>query len=336
MTQLHAPDLRVVPSGAVRAVLEADRPGCAEVVRRTYRLHADGATVNPFSSFLRFPEAPTDRIIALPASVRGDDPATGIKWIASWPGNPGRGLPRASAVLLLNDERTGYPYAVLESSLISASRTAASAVVAAEELIGTRSAPAVSVVGAGQIARHVLAFLRDLGWEVGEVVLHDRDPGRTAATARWLATAWPAVRVRRAADCEDAVRSGGLVVFATVASRPHVEDPSWFDHRPVVLHLSLRDLAADVLLAAANVTDDVGHALREGTSMELARRADPGFTVDATIGDLLCGRATVDRSATRIFAPFGLGCLDMAVGQWVERHQPPAAVVEGFYDEVEV
>ncbi len=334
MTTLTAPHLQVIGSRSVRDAICNSRVECAEVIRETYVAHAAGHTVNPFSSFLKFPEQPRNRIIALPASVRSDDPATGLKWISSWPDNPEGGIPRASALLILNDEETGYPYAVLESSIISASRTAASAVVGAEELMGARRAGRIALVGTGFIARHVVLFLRDLHWQVDEIVAYDADPEHARAFQEWMAGEWPQVPTVVSTSKEQAIRSGDLVCFATVSGTPHVHDVSWFDHHPVVLHLSLRDLAAKVVAGAVNVTDDILHAVREGTSLELAALADPDFRVDTTIGQMLQGTAGVARDRTRIYSPFGLGVLDIALAQWVCGRHPAATVVPDFFSQV--
>ena len=109
-----------------------------EAVEAAYRLHAAGKSVNPNSSFLRYPNNPTARIIALPAHLGGKVKKSGIKWISSFPANRAGNLARASAVQILNDATTGYPLACIEASLISATRTAASAVLAAQAVCSLR------------------------------------------------------------------------------------------------------------------------------------------------------------------------------------------------------
>src|SRR6266705_2585348 len=101
----------------------------------------------------------------------------GLKWIASYPANTQRGFPRASAVLVLNSYETGYPFAILESSIISAARTAASAALAADWLNGrSRRTQSLGIVGTGFIARYVYDFLVDTGWDIDEVRLYDTSP----------------------------------------------------------------------------------------------------------------------------------------------------------------
>ncbi|MER6984020.1 2,3-diaminopropionate biosynthesis protein SbnB, partial [Streptomyces carpinensis] len=128
------PAFAVISGAQVQQALQGREREIVDLVEATYRLHGAGQTVNPPSYFLRFPDRPTSRIIALPASVGGPVAVDGLKWISSFPENVAAGVPRASAVLILNDHDTGYPFACLESSIISATRTAASAALAADPL----------------------------------------------------------------------------------------------------------------------------------------------------------------------------------------------------------
>ncbi|MFD9226215.1 2,3-diaminopropionate biosynthesis protein SbnB, partial [Streptomyces sp. NPDC060064] len=131
----------VIPGAQVQRVLQGREKEIVELVEATYRLHGAGDSVNPPSYFLRFPDRPSSRIIALPASIGGAVRVDGLKWISSFPQNVTAGIPRASAVLILNDHDTGYPFACLESSIISATRTAASAASAADWLSRDRRRP---------------------------------------------------------------------------------------------------------------------------------------------------------------------------------------------------
>ena len=139
------PPFAVVPGAQVQEVLLGREKELVDLVEAAYRLHGAGDSVNPPSYFLQFPDRPTARIIALPASLGGQVRVDGLKWISSFPENVAAGIPRASAVLILNDHDTGYPFACLESSVISATRTAASAAAAADWL--TRSGPGRSASG---------------------------------------------------------------------------------------------------------------------------------------------------------------------------------------------
>src|SRR5712691_3291781 len=170
-------ELSIINGKTVNDIVRAHRAECIDVVEHAYLAHARGQAINPHSYFLRFPEKPDCRIIALPAFVGDGFAVAGLKWIASYPGNVQRGFPRASAVLILNSYETGYPFAILESSIISAARTAASAALAAYWLNGqSRDAQVLGIVGTGFIARYVYDFLVDTGWEIEEVRLYDASP----------------------------------------------------------------------------------------------------------------------------------------------------------------
>jgi ornithine cyclodeaminase len=313
----EAPFFAVIPGAQVSRVLDGRQEEVVRIVESAYRLHGAGDTVNPPSYFLRFPDRPDSRIIALPASVGGDIRVDGMKWISSFPRNVAAGIPRASAVLILNDPDTGYPLACLESSIISAARTAASAALAADALSRPRGARPrrVGFFGAGLIARHIHRYLAGTGWEFDEVGVYDLSAEHARDFAGSLRRAGEGGRITVRPTAERQVVHPHLVVFATVAGTPHVTDPAWFGHHPLVLHVSLRDLAPEVILTGANVVDDVEHCLKADTSPHLAERLTGGRDfVDGTLYDVLTGRAGVPADRPVFFSPFGLGVLDLAAG----------------------
>ncbi|GAA3945220.1 2,3-diaminopropionate biosynthesis protein SbnB [Actinoplanes auranticolor] len=313
------PTFSVISGAQVRTVLDGTAKDLIDLVERTYRTHAAGGTVNPDSYFLRFPDRPAERIIALPASVGGDVDVHGIKWISSFPGNVADGLPRASAVVILNDTRTGYPFACLESSIISASRTAASAALAAAAIADRRGPrpTRVGYVGTGLIARYVHTYLRAAGFSFEEIGLHDKQPAAHEGFAGFLRRTGDSA-VRQYESSEDLLRASDLIVFATVAGEPHVHDRALFDHAPLVLHLSLRDLAPAVIRGAVNVVDDVEHCLKAGTSLHLTQEQDGNRDfVAGTLVEVLDGVVEPVASRPVIFSPFGLGVLDLAVARFV-------------------
>ncbi|MFC3572334.1 2,3-diaminopropionate biosynthesis protein SbnB [Streptomyces yaanensis] len=314
-----APAFAVISGAQVQQALDGREKQIVELVEATYRLHGAGDSVNPPSYFLRFPDRPTARIIALPASIGGPAHVDGLKWISSFPANVAAGLPRASAVLILNDHDTGYPFACLESSIISATRTAASAALAADWLSRGRPRPTrIGFFGTGLIARYIHTFLAGTGWAFDTIGVHDVSADSATGFCGHLRQAGTAGQITVHDSAEKLIRSSDLVVFATIAGKPHVTDPAWFAHHPLVLHVSLRDLAPEILLGSANIVDDIEHCLKADTSPHLAEQLTGHRAfLDGTLDDVMTGRVTPPADRTVIFSPFGLGVLDLAVGKYV-------------------
>ena len=119
----------VITAKSVEGIINNNHQAVYDIIKDTYIAHHNKDTVNPPSYFIWYPDKPLSRIIALPALIANKDKIAGIKWISSNPENINNGLNRASAVIILNDYETGYPLACIEGSLISAVRTAYSAVL---------------------------------------------------------------------------------------------------------------------------------------------------------------------------------------------------------------
>ncbi|MGF6670824.1 MULTISPECIES: 2,3-diaminopropionate biosynthesis protein SbnB [Pseudomonas] len=337
-TQTSIQPFHVVPGAAVKNILNGLRQDAIELVAQTYLTHERGETVNPDSYFLRFPEQPANRIIALPAAIvdsEGDQSVSGIKWIASYPDNIKSGIPRASAVLILNDPDTGYPYALLEGALISAVRTAASAVLGAWWLNGqNKRAPRLSIVGGGVIARNILETFISDDWSFDRVEIHDLNTESAEALAAFAEQlAVPQVQIVPLADA----LSADIVVFATSAGEPYVKGNGTFRPGQIVLNISLRDIGAEIIEESYNYFDDVTHCLKANTSPHLAeQKYGHRDFVTGTVAQLIRGDLQVSRDKPLIYSPFGMGILDLAIGRMVHDiavKEGQAVAIPSFFGE---
>jgi 2,3-diaminopropionate biosynthesis protein SbnB len=312
-----APTFYVVPGATVKRVIDDNKTSVFDAVEAAYRLHGSGDTLNPDSYFLRYPDRPSARIIALPAHLGGAIQKSGIKWISSFPENRASNLARASAVLILNDATTGYPLACIEASLISATRTAASAALAAEHISPNPFKGTLGIIGTGVIARTTVQWLLFRNWEFGKISLYDVDRKEAEHFSKWLRD-----QHGLEADIQDrsdgALSDSSLILFTTTASDPYLADENLLAHCPTVLHVSLRDICENVILASQNIVDDVDHCLKARTSLHLTEleTGNRDF-VSGTLVDVLEKKFKLDHGRPRIFSPFGLGVLDLAVGNFV-------------------
>lgn len=323
----------VLGAGQVRHILEGREEQIVEIVKNAYLLHHQGQSSLPHSVFLRFPGNDTDRIIGLPAYLGGESPAAGMKWVSSFPHNIEQGMERASAAIFLNEMAHGRVQAILEGSVISAKRTAASAALAGKCLHGNKSETAAGLVGCGVINSEILRFLRCQFPRLETVYLYDLSPERMDAFI--AKNPYPGLRYVKLDGIEPLFSAAKLVSFTTTAGTPYLHRIDALTPEHTVLGVSLRDLGTEIIESAHNIVDDFDHVCREKTSIHLTyeKRGVNDF-VAGNIADAVTGRVPprVPGKAT-VFSPFGLGVLDLALARYVyeqARAQGVGTVIEDF------
>ncbi len=239
-----------------------------------------------------------------------------------FPDQRGSRTPPGPAVLILNDHDTGYPFACLESSIISATRTAASAALAADWLSRGRTRPArVGFFGTGLIARYVHTFLAGTGWSFDSVGVYDVSPDSADGFCGYLQEAGAAGQTAQVTvhdNAEDLIRSSDLVVFA-----PSPENPM-----SPTLPGSHTTLWSSTSHCATSLPRSCSTPPTSSTTSSTASRPTPPRTwrsssqasrdfLDGTLDDVMTGRVTPPADRPVIFSPFGLGVLDLAVGNYV-------------------
>jgi N-[(2S)-2-amino-2-carboxyethyl]-L-glutamate dehydrogenase len=312
-------DILILKAEEVHSILAGRELEIIQRVREAYESHTRRESSLPHSVFLRLLDNERNRIIGLPAYLGGQINACGVKWVSSFPQNIEQGLDRASAVIVLNSVHTGRPEAVLEGSIISAKRTAASAAVAAQYLHSARQTNKAGFVGCGLINFEIARFLLAVFPNLKELFIYDLDPARANRFKQLCESTFEGISLERSANINSLFRSCSLVSFATTANVPHITHAPELSPDHTILHISLRDLSPEIILSCDNIVDDVDHVLRAQTSVHLAEQlAGHRDFIRCTLGEIINGAAPSRRgNSAAVFSPFGLGILDVALAMTV-------------------
>ncbi len=257
---------------------------------------------------------------AMPAYLPGEsaDGASdklGMKWVLGFGGNAALGLPAISALLLLNDPRTGFATAILDAAPITAQRTAADSGVAlrAWAAPGDPGRPRVALIGAGVQGHSHLPMLAHV-LPGAEVALFDRDAARAEALAQ-IGRALPAVaRVTVSSSARAAVEGADVVVTAASFAPPperQVMTNDWLVPHGLGVPVDYATMcAAEVARdAALFATDHTGQFLANRDAGQFDGYPEP----HAMMGALLASGAP--RPAGRVVAThLGTGLADVVFG----------------------
>jgi alanine dehydrogenase len=284
-------------------VREAVSPERAlEAVRDAFIAYARGEWTMPPKVYV--PAYPAGDFRAMPALGGGH---ALLKWVTSFPGNPAQGLPTVTGLVLLSDASNGMLKAVLDAGAVTALRTGAAAVLAAETL-GRPDAATAAVIGAGVNGE---AAARTFVARGRRVLLWDVDEGRTAEVAGRIGVdVAPSREEALAADVVATVTPGREVVLTAGSLQPGQHASLMGADGPGKAEIAVAELARVHVFCddweQASHNGDLVHAVEAGV---LDR---DGVT---QIGDVLIGTAggrTSDGDIT-IFDSTGLAIQDLAI-----------------------
>jgi alanine dehydrogenase len=288
----------------VQAAVSAER--ALDAVREAFVAYARGEWTMPPKVYV--PAYPAGDFRAMPALGGGH---ALLKWVTSFPGNPAQGLPTVMGLVLLSDASNGSLRAALDAGAVTALRTGAAAVLAAETL-GRSDAETAAVVGAGvngiAAARTFLARGQD-------VLLHDVDQERAERAAAELTLQQT---VTKSVGLDEAL-AADLVVTVTPGHEVLLPEGSLSPGQ----HVSLMgadgpgkaEIAVDELLRTRIFADDWEQASHNG---ELVHAVEAGWLERCGVTELGAvlagdaqGRGSDDEITT--FDSTGLAIQDLAI-----------------------
>jgi len=292
-----------VPFFSARDVEGAVSPARAvDAVRAAFVAYARGEWSMPPKVYV--PAYPAGDFRAMPALGGGH---ALLKWVTSFPGNPERGLPTVTGLVLLSDASNGLLVAALDAGAVTALRTGAAAVLAADTL-GRPDAASASVIGAGANGRAVARTFAALG---RTPVLWDLDPERAHAAADEVGGEVATAREEAlAADLVVTVTPGHEVVLREGALRPGQHASLMGADGPGKAEIAVEELAG-----ARVFCDDWTQASHNGDLVHAVERGVIGRGDVTELGPVLAGEAPGRTSAdeTTVFDSTGLAIQDLAI-----------------------
>ena len=293
----------MIPVFSVRHVEAAVSPERAvEAVREAFVAYARGEWSMPPKVYV--PAYPAGDFRAMPAIGAGH---ALLKWVTSFPGNPARGLPTVTGLVLLSDASDGSLRAALDAGAVTALRTGAAAVLAAETL-GRRDAETASVIGAGVNGRATAKTFLARG---RTVMLWDIDEQRARAAAHELGAGMARSREEAlAADLIATVTPGHEILLPERSLQPGQHVSLMGADGPGKAEIAVGEVAR-----ARVFCDDWEQASHNG---ELAHAVEAGaITQDEAneLGAVLVGKAPGRQSPgdITIFDSTGIAIQDLAI-----------------------
>lgn len=278
------PQTRVLSMSDVRRLLSIE--DAIELQRQAFLTLARGQAVSAPNGWLRLPGEQRGWLKLL-ATFDETSGGLGVKVLARFPKNPpGRNL---GSLLILFDDQSGTPLAIMDSVFITAIRTAAGAALATNAL-GRPEPTSMAMVGTGALAWYSLLAHRHSTPSLEKIAVYSRSAERREAFVE-RASRETGVSARPVATVSEAVAGADVIITATNAPEPVLlrEHLSAGQH---VNAIGIRtEISPSALAACRVIGDGREETLHDGKfSVALASGAVAKSDLGPDLGEVLDGQ----------------------------------------------
>lgn len=292
-----------------------DMPMILEEAERTLGMWARDEILNPTKVGMVLPNPENEKsfFIAMPAYISEEDIA-GFKWAAeSRTNGPENNLPRGIDILMLSDPNTVLPVAIMEASIITAMRTAASAGVGAKYLT-RKDVKCACLIGAGIIGRTMVMAVTNSVPGLEEIEIYDLDYEKSKKIAEEF---HGEIKVTPVQELEPSVRQADLVVTMTSARKPFVKR-EWIKDNATVIQMGPNDLEPDVILGADTLIVDNWQQLTHSKISAIHHLYENHKVCESDVTELryiVNGDKTGRKNEGElvVYCSLGLGAMDMVI-----------------------
>jgi alanine dehydrogenase len=257
-----------------------------------------------------------------------EDFYVGFKIVTFHPENSTRGLPSLAGIYGLLDGQTGQPLALLDAAELTAHRTAAASVLAAQCLTTHQPPKNVLIIGAGKLSSYYIKAYAEI-MRPEKISLWNRDAEKAERIIN--ATQLSATKLQLATNLEEAVREADIISTLTSSTQP-VLFGAWCKpgcHIDLVggYHPDMREADDELIQRAMIYVDTYQGALNEAGDIKgpLERDIITQADIKADLAELVRGeiaQLSDDKDLT-VFKSIGAAFEDLAAAVLVyEKTQP--------------
>ena len=311
----------------------ADMSQTLKAVERSFFLHGMGDFIQPGKPVIRWGDASTEettgRIMSMPCYLGGNNykeqlhlmgllgpvETSGIKFIPSRPENPKRGLPRATAIIIILDPVTFIPICVMDGAIASAMRTGAASGVAAKYLANPDSR-IFGLVGASVQGMTQAAAIKAALPGLETLKIFDINQQSSLAFAERM-TQKLDMDIVAVESAREAFVESDVISTATMAREAYV-DPDWYKDGAFHAEISFWDTPPSALPVFDRIfVDDWSQVKHHGVDVSW-RAVSEGYIseeqISGELGEVVAGKKIGRESESDkiFFNPIGMGIHDLS------------------------